>query len=197
MSFTTSELQRIKAELGYNVLSVGADAYIQVSQLFEVVVNSYIDAEVSTTSSTAVTASGVTQATITLASATGFNSGARIVVDVDSRREMVTIQSLSGADATALFSNSHTGTYPVALDGPIPIAKEALHRVETAKVELARTFGEGALRRVDEIEFYDTGKSLFGSVGDSVMYWRDELASALGVPNLWRRRRGGGSLSVY
>ena len=46
MAFSTSELAEIKAELGLNLLDVGADAYIGVSQLFEQVVNENIAAEV-------------------------------------------------------------------------------------------------------------------------------------------------------
>lgn len=192
MPFTQAEIWRIKAELGYNVLQTGADAYIAIHQIFETVINDNIEAEVSTTSSSSVTAAtSPTPATLTLADASGFSAGDRVFVDVDDRAENATIQSLSGSDITVLLTGAHTGTYPVSLEGPIPLAKEALRRLLKAKDELAATFGEGALKSVDEIEFYDSGSTLFGTVGAAVTYWRDELAARLGVPNMWRRRPGG------
>jgi hypothetical protein len=199
MPFTPAELWRIKAELGYNLLNVGADAYIGISQLLEQVVNNNIDSEVTTTATTSVTASTTpTPTTITVASATGLATGDRVFVDVDSRLENVTIQNLSGTSLTALFSKAHAGTYPVMLEGPITLAKEALQRIGEVKAEMGTTFGHGALKKVDEVEFYDSSRTHFGSLGDQLSYWRDELASRLGVPNLWRRRSGGsGRLSVY
>ncbi len=203
MPFTDAEVKRIKHELGQNTLNVGADAYIGVHQAVEVVVNSYIDAEVSTTSTTQVTASSpAVPATITLTSATGFSDGMRVMVDVDGRREWVTVQNLSGASLTALFTKNHGDSggsaYPVYAEGSIPIVKDILAKIATAKDELASTFGEGALKKVDEIEFYQTGQTLFGATGDALRYWRDELSVALGIPNLWHRRQSAGSsVSVY
>ncbi len=194
MPFTQHEIWRIKAELGYNLLSTGADVWVGVHQIFETVINDNIEAEVSTTSSTSVSsASDPTPVTLTLASASGFATNDRVFVDVDSRQENATIQSLSGSDITVQLTKTHSGTYPVALEGPIPLAREALRRILDSKAELAKTFGEGALKKVDEIEFYNSGSSLFGTTADAVNYWRKELASRLGVPNYWDLKRSAGS----
>ena len=199
MAFTSSELARIKAELGYNLLTAGADPYVGVTTLFEGVVNSYIAAEVATTSTTAVTAaSSATPATLSLASATGFETGQRCVIDVDDRQETATLQSLSGTDATFLLKLAHSGTYPVSVEGPITIAKSYLAKIADLKTEIGSSLGYGALKSVDEVEFYNAGGSYFGVLGEQLMYWRDELASVLGVPNMWRReRRVSSSLSAY
>lgn len=203
MPFSDSEVWRIRHELGQNLLEVGADVYIGVHQAIEVVIQSHIEAEVSTTSVTQVTAaSPAVPATITLASATGFASGQRVVVDVDGRRETVTVQNLSGTSLTAMFTANHGDSggsaYPLSVEGPIPMVKDILARIASVKGELASTFGEGALKKVDEIEFYDTGQTLFGATGEALKFWRDELSSALGIPNLWRRRgHGGSSIAVY
>lgn len=204
MAFSTSELARIKAELGYNLLLVGADVYVGVTQLFEQVVNGFISAEVATTSATTVTASdSPTPVALTLASAVGFAAGDQVVVDVDSRRERATIAALSGSIATVQLSLAHSGTYPVSVVGPIVLAKEILGRIDAIKSRMATTYGQGALKRVDEIEFYAVGrngKTQFGAMGDELMYWRNELASILGVPNGWASRQGHSgtvSLSPY
>jgi hypothetical protein len=203
MPFSTSQLARIKAELGYNLLSVGADVYVGVTQLFEQVVNGYIAAEIATTSATTVGAQATpVPVALTLVSATGFAAGDIVIVDVDSRRERATVAALSGAAMTVQLTLAHSGTYPVSVVGPISLATEILTRIDAVKAKMAGTFGAGALKRVDEIEFYavgKNGKTQFGSMGDELMYWRNELASILGVPNGWAGRQGGGctTLSVY
>lgn len=204
MPFSTSELARIKAELGYNLLLTGADVYVGVTSIFEQVVNGYISAEIATTSATSVAAqTSPTPVALTLADATGFSAGDQVVVDVDSRRERATVASLSGSAATVQLMLPHSGTYPVTVIGPISLAREVLGRIDAVKTKMATTYGAGALKRVDEIEFYavgKNGKTQFGAMGDELAYWRNELASVLGVPNAWlykQNTRGSTVLSVY
>lgn len=202
MPFTDAQLTRIRHELGQNVLQVGADIYVGVHQILEVVIQNHIAAEITTTSGTSVTAATPgTPVAITLASATGFAAGERIHVDVDGRFEIVTVQSLAGAVATAQFMRPHSGTYPVSMDGPIPIAKSILNKIDAVKQELASVRGEGAVKQVDELRFFQAGQggsSLFGELGGQLQFWRKELASALGIPNLWDRKgQSGGRLVAY
>ena len=198
MPFSTSQLERIKAELGYNVMQVGADPYIGVHQIFEVVIQTNIAAEITTTTvmSVAITvAASPTTNVLSLVSVTGFAAGARVFIDVDTRKENVTIQALAGNDITVQLVKAHDGEVPVSLEGPIPLALEKLCRILEVKNEMAQTFGYGALKAVDEIEFYNTAGdiTLFGSLGQQLKYWRTELASILGVPSLWEQRAAAGS----
>jgi hypothetical protein len=67
----------------------------------------------------------------------------------------------------------------------------------------------GGLKKVDEIEFYPTstttttsetaaGGSVFSNLNGQLKFWRRELASALGVRNLWDLKRGGGgNIALY
>lgn len=199
MSLSTAELQRIKFELGYNVLSNGAEPFIGVSMLFENIVAVYMTAGAATTSATTVVAASVpTNVAVTLASATGFSAGALAWVGVDDAQESATVQSISGAIITLALKNAHAGTYPVTVDGGEAMVRELLSRIRAVKAELSGTFGEGALKKVDEIEFYQTGASLFASTGKALMFWRDELASLLGITNMWRMKRAAGSsISMY
>jgi hypothetical protein len=203
LAFTDAEIQAIKAELGYNLLDTGATAYVGVSQLLESVVNSNIDDEVSTTVTlvTAISAaSSPTPQTLTLASSTGFSSGAVVYVDVDDRMERRRIQYLSGVSATVLLQKAHSGTIPVSLFGPIPRARELLWRIQAVKEEMAETLGEGAIKKVDEVEFYRPGgrtTTTFGLLGNQLRMWRNELSACLALPNLWEERRNSSALTVY
>lgn len=200
MALTTAEIIRIKAELGFNVLSVGSEPYIGHAAVFEQVIQPYMTAGARTTSSTVVAASDEpAQVTLLLTDPTGFTFGERIVVDVDSRQEFATAQNLAGASLTLLLSKVHTGTYPVTVEGGESIVREYLTNIADAKREMASTFGEGSLKKVDEIEFYQAGRgTIFGDVGDQLAFWRDQLAAALGLQSMWSRQRAAGSrLSVY
>lgn len=200
MALLPSEVIRLKAELGFNVLTVGAEPYIGVTSIFDQVIAPNLTAGAVTTSSTTVSERcGPQQATIALASATGFTVGARVVLDVDNRQETATLESLSGASATLLLSNQHSGTYPVTVEGGESIVREYLANIRAVKAKMFDAFGEGMLKQVDEVQFYQSGKlTLFGSLGTQLAFWRDELASVIGIPSLWSLKQASGSrLAVY
>lgn len=200
MALLDSELARIKAELGFNLLGT-AQPYFDVASVFEGVIQVYLGAGATTTSATEVTAAASpTPVAVTLASGTGFTAGDRVVIDVDDRQEWATIQSLSGAIITVALRFAHSGTYPVTVEGGEAIAREILGKIRNVKTRMGETFGAGALKQVDEVHFYDSGGSFFGGLGAELMTWRDELAAVLGSVdlNLWRRRaQGAQRLSVY
>lgn len=201
MAFSATEIFRIKRELGYNLLSTGACLYVDIAAFFDDggVLQSNVEAEVATTTSTSVTAaSSPTPTTLTLASATGITAGDRVYVDVDTLSEVATVRNVSGSDVSVALTKAHSGTYPVALEGPIPIARNLLQKCEETRTELISTYGHGALKKVDEVEFYRTGGSHFGNLGEQLMHWRNELSSVLGAPNLWDQRESAGSaMAVY
>jgi hypothetical protein len=194
-----SELERCKAELGFNLISVG-QPYIGSTALFEQVIQPYLSAGASTTSATAVTAaSSPTPVTLTLTSGTGFSTGDRVVIDVDSRQETVTARLVSGVSLTADLQLAHTGTYQVTVEGGESIVRECLTRIRLVRDKMLTAFGAGALKRVDEVEFWGTGSlSFYGQLGQDLMAEREYLASVLGIQSRWSQRRAGAQrLSVY
>jgi hypothetical protein len=201
VSLLDSEIARAKAELGYNLISIGAP-YIGTTALFEQAVQPYLEAGATTTSSTSVTheAPPVPKA-ITLADATGFSAGDRVVVDVDARQEVVTVQALSGASLTALFTKTHSGTYPVTVEGGESIVREKLSAIVAFHESMKESSdGLGSLKKADDAEWYQAGggASVFATQREDLMALRDELASVLGVANLWRVKQSAGArLSVY
>jgi hypothetical protein len=201
MALLASEVARCKAELGYPLLSQ-ANPYIGITLLFEQVVQPYIGAGATTTSSTAVAAVPEGELAqpkaLTLADVAGFHTGDRVIVDVDGRQESATVRILTGVAITVDLALAHSGTYPVTVEGGESIVREILGRIRATKAEMGATFGEGGLKKVDEVEFYESGGTLFSTLGAQLMWWREELAAALGIQSVWQRRRAGaGRMSVY
>lgn len=200
MALLDSELDRIRHETGWNLLNVGAEPYIGVAAIFSQVIQPNLRSGAVTSSATTVTAATTpTPVTLTLTSGTNFTTGDRVVIDVDDRQEVVTAQLVSGASLTVLLTKAHTGTYPVTVEGGETIVRECLSNIRAVKAKMATTFGEGTIRKVDELEFYQHGRAgMFGALGDQLMFWRDELCSAVGIGNQWRKRRAAGSsLALY
>lgn len=197
MALLDSELTRIKAELGFNVLTVYSEPFINHTAIFEQVIQQNTSFGAITTSSTAVTAAWEpTPIALVLTSPTGFQAGQRVVIDVDGRQEIVTAQALSGSNLTVMLSKAHSGTYPVTVEGGESIIREILGYIRGTKEKMADSFGTGSLKSVDEISFYQAGgQTSFGILGSQLNYWRAELASAIGMPS--RGRSGGATLSVY
>lgn len=207
MALLSSEVWRVKAELGYNLLNIGAEPYIGVTSLFEQVIKPYLSSGAITTSSTVVTAQdGPTAVTLTLASAIGFSQFDRVIVDVDANQEAASVRAISGNNITVLLSGAHSGTYPVTVEGGEGIVRETLSRIQSVKTQMAATLGEGQLKKVDEVEFYQSpmavsaslGGGIFGMLAAQLAFWRDELASILGIQSMWKLRASAGArLSVY
>lgn len=199
MALLDSEVARIKAELGFALIGI-ANPYIGTTALFEQIIQPYLQAGASTTSATAVTAASVpTPVTLTLASGTGFASGARVVIDVDDRQETVTARLVSGTSLTVDLKLAHSGTYPVTVEGGESIVRESLTRIRAIRTKMLQAFGLGALKKVDEIEWYQSGTlGYYGQLGSDLMSERDFLASVLGIRSMWSMKRAEAQrLSVY
>ncbi len=197
MALTTAEIARIKSELGYNALTLGAVPYASVYSVFDVVIKPYLQEGGDTTSATTVTAATTaTPVALTLASATGFTARDQVWIDVDAREESATIQALSGSIITVLLQKAHTGSYPVTVDSGLQIVRQLLRRVREAQDQMAGlTIGAGSLKKVDEVEFYPsrTGASALVAGRELVDYWRDQLAITLGLVNYNKPARGAGA----
>jgi len=202
MALTAAEVARLKAELGYNVLAVGAEPYIGITRLFENVIQEYVTSGTETTSTTPVSAAtSPTPVALTLASATGITAGATVIIDVDSRQEQATVQAISGASMTVQLMKAHSGTYPVVLEGPESIIREYLMKLRALTAPggtYDKSLSRAGIKRVDEIEFFGDAMGASGRKDIAALqrHYRNELASILGVPNL-RDRGAGGALSSY
>lgn len=200
MALTDSEIARLKAEMQTHLLSIGADPYIGHAAYWTQVLQPYISGGASTTSSTAVTAAtSPTPVALTLTSATGFAAGITVIVDVDSRQEQVTVQSLSGSALTVQLTKAHSGTYPVVVEGPESIIREYLTKLRSitaAGGAFDKSISRAGIKRVDEIEFFgdEAGASGRRDLVSLQRHYRRELAALLGFPFAGG---AGGTLSPY
>ncbi len=213
MTLLDSEIQRIKFELGYNLLNIGAVPYVQHMFVFEQVIQPHLLGGSVTESSTPVTASMPavpTPVTLTLADASGFHVFDTIYVDLDTQQEAAIVRQVVGNTIVVYLSKSHIGTYPVTVeagkDGGEGIVREILKKLK----ELTginglyhNSISTAGIKQVDEVEFFANGtyggsKSRLQEIEDAIMKYRDELASAVGFPNLWRMRKAPStSLELY
>lgn len=205
MALTTSEVARLRAELGFAVLTIGAEPYISYIQVFDQAVKPYTQGGASTTSSTAVTAASTpTFVTLALTDATGFTTGDRCVVDVDTFQERATIRSVSGNDIVVGLSLAHTGTYPVTVEGGETLIRDVLKKIQGVKDQFDQVVQTAGLKRAEDIEWYQAGAGNSAAGGSAQLaalfaqrdYYRDELSALVNVPNMWKRRKAGGSSVV-
>lgn len=196
MALTTIELARIKAELGFPLSQTG-NPYLPNMFVFDQVVQQYLVGGAATTSATAVVAASTpTVVALTLADATDFAAGDRVVIDVDDLEESATVRSKSGSTISVALRLAHAAGYPVVQEGAEWIIREKLREIRGVKAQMSEAFGAGAIRKVDEVEFYNTGGStLFGNLGRELRVWREELAAAIGVEPAWNA--GATRLSCY
>ena len=196
MALTTGELDRIKSELGYNLLEFAAQPYIGVAALFEQVIRPYLREGATTTSTTAVVAAPRgALVSLVLASATGVTAFSKLAVDVDDLFEYATVRSITGSTVSVYLKKAHSGTYPVTLDGGLQQIREALAALQAVREKMAdpEIDETGALKKVDEVEFHDVnGKSWLQLLQDQQRHWRRELSSFLGVPQKTDLNMGGG-----
>lgn len=196
------ELARIKVECLDNVLDVGAVPYIGIRAVYDIIQAHVVSSSVApTTSATAVTAAG--PAVLTLASVTGLASGSRVVLDVDSVREVVTVRAVVGSTISVVCRRLHSGTYPVEVESPLTIVRGLLADLAALDDQEQDATVSAGLKRVDEVE-WETGAG--ASIADRLLARRTELrerlARACGISHVLTAGRAlargaGGSFEVY
>jgi hypothetical protein len=196
-----SELARLKVELGYNALTLSALPYAfdGITAIFEQVVQPYLEGGTLTSSTTTITSqTAPTPATLTLATVVGVNVGDRLVVDQDLPQEFGHVQSISGSTVTLLLQGAHSGTYPVTVEGGESIARGYLRECILIAHRISRFGARAGVAKADEVEFFATTEKQMGGRGELMAlqrYWRNELATCLGVENLRESASGSSQLT--
>ncbi len=218
MALLPSEVQRIRHELGYPVVGISAAPYVSYVSIFDQVIIPYLNMGARTSSTTYVESSGADAPfEIELASPTGINEGDIVWLDVDARQERATIAQLDGNTMTVFLRLNHgmeTGTlkYPITVEGGEAIVRQLLADIAALSKQMslaganegnaAMLASGGGLKQVDEIHFFQgnwantLGGGMYVNLGIQRSQKRRELASALGVPNLWDVKRSGGSFQM-
>jgi len=194
-TLTLIEMQRIKYELGDTVLNVGAQPWIGIRSVWNVIKDNVLGSDTAPTStSTTISAAGAT--TITVASAVDLVAGTRVQIDVDGQRETCTIRNVSGSVLSLIARKTHSGTYPVEIESSLTIVRGLI--ADLTALEQVNTLGAFdalGLRRVDEVEWAEKGASYWVEYGKGLL--RRKLASACGVGWIYSSSRGSSGLEVY
>lgn len=201
-TLTDDEMARIKSELDDNVADYGAQPYLDVRAVYDVIRDHVNSSSVTpTSSSTSITSVGPT--TITLASATGYAAGQRVVIDSDEARETVTIRSLSGTSASIVATKTHSGTYPVEVESGLTIVRGILSDLITLDTQSRAQVGSAlGLKRVDEVEWSTDQGGIITAFAAQRQMLRRRLANACGLASLYAMNRargsgGGSSFEAY
>jgi hypothetical protein len=204
MSLLTSEVQRIKIELGYNGLTLSALPYAfdGITSIFEQILQQYLQAGELNASSTAITASTTpTLATLNLSTTpTAMQVNNRIVVDQGAAQEFAYVKTVvpSTGVITCMLQGAHTGSYPVTVEGSESTVRYYLGQCISIADRIGRAANRAGVKKADEIEFFASKGNQRGVIDDLLhlqRYWRTELATACGVgPQL--RPGGGGAYLV-
>jgi hypothetical protein len=194
-TLSSDEMARIKLELGDTVLAVGAQPWIGIRSVWDVI-QTYVESSsvAPTSSSTTVSAAGPT--TITVASATGLTAGMRVQLDCDGQRETCTIRNVAGSVLSLVARKVHSGTYPVEVESALTLVRGVLSDlISLEQVTSLASFDSLGLRRVDEIEWSERGQSYWIEYGRGIL--RRRLATACGVGWIYTASRGSSALEVY
>jgi len=194
-TLSSDEMARIKLELGDTVLAVGAQPWIGIRSVWDVIAQ-YVESSsiAPTSSSTTVSAAGPT--TITVASATGLTAGMRVQLDCDGQRETCTIRNVAGSVLSLVARKVHSGTYPVEVESALTLVRGVLSDlISLEQVTSLASFDSLGLRRVDEIEWSERGQSYWIEYGRGIL--RRRLATACGVGWIYTASRGSSALEVY
>jgi hypothetical protein len=195
-TLTDDEMARIRAELLDNVLSLGAEPYIGIKAIYQVIRETVVSSSVApTASSTVVTVTG--PAVITLASVVGITMHTRVQLDVDESREVVTVRAVAGSTISVICRKTHAGTYPVEIESPLTIVRGLLADLESVRDQIAESRGSLGLRRVDEVEWSD-GASQHDRLVSAQQRLRRELAARVGLSGMFAGAgNGNGTFEVY
>lgn len=194
-TLSSDEMARIKLELGDTVLAVGAQPWIGIRSVWDVIAQ-YVESSsiAPTSSSTTVSAAGPT--TITVASATGLTAGMRVQLDCDDQRETCTIRNVAGSVLSLVARKIHSGTYPVEVESALTLVRGVLSDlIALEQVNSIASFNTLGLISVDEVTWSDRGQSYWIEYGRGIL--RRRLATACGVGWLYTASRGSSALEVY
>lgn len=194
-TLTLIEMQRIKYELGDTVLNVGAQPWIGIRSVWNVIKDNVLGSDTAPTySSTAINSAGAV--TITVASAVDLVAGTRVQIDVDGQRETCTVRNVAGSVLSLIARKTHSGTYPVEIESSLTIVRGIISDLTALEqVNTLASFDALGLRRVDEVEWAEKGAAYYVEFGKGLL--RRKLASACGVGWIYNASRGSGALEVY
>ena len=199
MALSTAEVESLRFHLGYGNMSVSGHPYTSDGfyEIFTQIISPNLSTSTETTSTTSVSAAGIT--TITLGSVTLITPYTRLIVDVGDAAETVVVRAVSGSTITATFAKAHTQPYPVAVLSGVSRLRQLLHSADTAWATLqsADITGSAGIKQLGqgEIEWF-APSAVYLSVLRHYTGICEEISKLVCVP-LAGSSEGGSSMAMY
>ena len=209
MPLLDSEVQRIKYELGYNLITIDGEPYVGFTALFEQVIQPYLQSGADTMSQTTIGSFAVTTTTeIEVDDITGFEVGQSVVIDDDDLQERSTIRAVTEGPPHIIKLRlaagiEHEAPFRVTVEGGLTIVRGLLNDLRTFDNPRSNAFrkmlSRAGVKKVDEIEFFGTEAGFTGMNNlESIReYFRRQLAAALGLPYSRGAKSGSNSTVLY
>jgi hypothetical protein len=185
MAITDSEIERLRFFLGWGNLDVAAYPYTPDGfyEVFYGVVAPNLTTGAESTVAVSIAAAGIV--VVTPASMTDIVPWTRLVVDVGSDEETVTVRATTATTFTARFERAHTAPFPIAVDSGTTRLRSLLAKAEATLAEKTGTKISSAagLKMVGqgEVEWFGVTSALMATDAQ-LLSIRRELSSLVRVP---------------
>jgi hypothetical protein len=185
-TLSDGEAQRLRYELGLNVVGIGAEPYIGHAQIISVI-QSYLVSDVQAVaySSAAVTATGSN--VITLDSVVGISQGTPLILDCDDSFERVTTKRVVGSTVVVNCRKTHGANFPVEIESGLTMVRCKLWTLATLEEKIAEAADAAGLKQVDEVVFQDANSAtttVLGMLKAQQAMHRRELASLVNMQEI-------------
>jgi hypothetical protein len=182
-TLSDAEAQRLRYELGLNVVGIGAEPYIGHAQIIAII-QQYLASDVQdpTYSTSAVTATGSNL--LLVGSTTGLTAGTPVILDVDDLAERVVIKSVGINTITVNCRKLHSASFPVEIESGLTLVRGRLATLSSLDDKIIAAADAAGIKQVDEVVFQDAtsfGMSVLGQLKTQQTMHRRELASLVNM----------------
>ena len=180
---SNGECDRLRYELGLNVVGIGAEPYIGHAQIISII-QSYL---ASNAQDVVYTSSGVTTVgsnSVALTSVTGIDTGTVLVFDADEFLERCTVKRVVGLNVYVNCKKLHTVNTPVEIESGLTLVRGKLAELDTIAQRIAEAADSAGLKRVDEVEWKDGVRTVATELASQQLARRRELASLVNLNNI-------------
>ncbi len=180
---SNGECDRLRYELGLNVVGIGAEPYIGHAQIIAII-QSYLasNAQAVAYSATAVTIAG--GVTLTLDSVVGIDTGTPLVLDVDAFAERVTVKRVVSSTIIVNCKKLHAANFPVEIESGLTLVRMKLAELDSIATRITEASDSAGLKRVDEVEWKDGRMTVAAELASQQLARRRELASLVNLQNI-------------
>lgn len=198
-TLSDGELQRLRYELGFNVVGIGAEPYIDHAQIPSTI-QSYLFSDVQAVaySATAVTTPGSVD--LHLDCVTGISQGTPVVIDCDDSFERVTVKKVNALESliTVNCKRLHGTPFPVEIESGLSMVRVKLWTLASLEGRILDAADAAGLKSVDEVVFQDAkATSVLATLLRQQQVHRRELASLVNLNDVLSPTGSNAGFALY